>query len=273
MDAASLALIVLVTVWGMAAAALWLRDAEDADIRYTRTLLAGALFALWTYAALEIVDSPLRRVRPLFHSLGSFRLFCALSGAAAAAGLWAAGRFAPSFVGGLKEALPKGKWFLILPALLTLAPHGYRMATFPRRAWSVERLAAAARGADAAAARKALDLLGDKGEEGLQPLEEALEDPLLGEQAMQSLSRIGVPAIPVLIRALEGDFGWKAAAAEHLGRIGPQAREALPALERATRSLDPQTAARAKDAVARIATPAALNALREQALKEKAQRE
>ena len=217
----NLALIIVATTWAKTAAVLWLQDAKDADIRYTRALLTGILFALWTYAVLEIIDSPINNLRPLFHSFRSLRLTSALAGVAAAAALWAIGRYAPVPAQALKNAAPKGKWFLFAPVLFMLAPHAHRMATYPRRAWSVERLAAAAQGGDSSAARRALDLLGDKGEAALPPLEEALEDPMLGEQAMQSLSRIGVPAIPALIRALEADLGWRAAAAQNLGKIGP----------------------------------------------------
>ncbi len=51
--------------------------------------------------------------------------------------------------------------------------------------------------------------------------------------ARDALVRIGAPAVPALIAVLDGpDSGMRVCAAEALGRIGPGAREAVPALIR-----------------------------------------
>lgn len=56
----------------------------------------------------------------------------------------------------------------------------------------------------------------------------------LPETAMDSLGRIGAPAVPALIEALDhSDAIRRAQAAKVLARIGPEARSSVPALVRA----------------------------------------
>jgi hypothetical protein len=220
-----LALIIAATVWAKTAAFLWLRQAPSADDRYARGLLVGILFAAWFYGCVEIVPSPLNAFGPLFPSLRMLRFASALVGAAAALGLWAAGHRAPERAAALAARVPRGRWFLVLPALVLIAPVVYRAATYPRAAWSVERLESAARGEDPRAARRAVDMLGYKGEEGVPALERALGVPGLSEQAVHSLSRIGTPAIGALKEAAASpDADTAALAGEALKKMGPAAQ-------------------------------------------------
>ena len=66
-----------------------------------------------------------------------------------------------------------------------------------------------------------------------------VQDWNLEETAIDSLGRIGTPAVPALIQSLgHADPGHRLQAAEVLGRIGPDARQAVPALVQALE--DPQ---------------------------------
>ncbi len=77
------------------------------------------------------------------------------------------------------------------------------------------------------------------------------EDPSQADRASDLLARIGGDAVPALVQALEaGQDRSRARAALALGRMGPAAREAIPALERA--QAVPSLKDAASEAIAKI---------------------
>ncbi len=87
---------------------------------------------------------------------------------------------------------------------------------------------------------EAITLFGPAGELATDALVERLvldDVPAVQDAAADTLAAIGPASVPVLIRLLENggpDLQWRAA--QSLGRIGPPASEALPALEQVIRS-------------------------------------
>src|SRR5258707_4627680 len=78
---------------------------------------------------------------------------------------------------------------------------------------------------------KALGQFAEKAEGVIPNLMEAMKEPALRDTAAEALATIGKPAIPALI---QGVYGFNAqtrlGAVKALGKIGPEAREALEAL-------------------------------------------
>src|SRR5258708_36151455 len=82
-------------------------------------------------------------------------------------------------------------------------------------------------------AETSLQSLGPKSEQAIPPLIDALTDPnsVVQPVVKAALARIGAPAIPSLITALESDFPTvRNGAAEALGEMGPKADSAIPVL-------------------------------------------
>jgi hypothetical protein len=93
------------------------------------------------------------------------------------------------------------------------------------------------------------ELVAVLGELLVNPLTDALERP----GAADALGRPGLKsAVPVLLQALKGDPFVARAAATALGGIGPEAREAVPALLEALRGSDPSLTATAAKALGAI---------------------
>ena len=90
------------------------------------------------------------------------------------------------------------------------------------------------RDGDPAVRKAAINALGNFGplaSEVVPDLIEALADGQLWTPAVEALAKIGVPAIPHLIQALDNENrGVRAGAAEALGKIGPEAKEAVQKL-------------------------------------------
>ncbi|PCI39266.1 MAG: hypothetical protein COB53_03530 [Elusimicrobia bacterium] len=274
--------IILVTTWAKVSAIILVREAQDAETKFWRAAIAGALLGLWAFACIDIIPSPLNRLGVFFPSDEILRWTCGVAGVIAAAGLWGAGRFLRV---GKESALH------LLPAALLLSPFVYRFVTAPRANWPIERLARVTQEGSARDAQRAVHVLGGMGEPAIAPLLAALRDPGLRIQAMGALVRIGEPAIKPLQKLLAANPTLSAAAAESLGKIGPAARVAvadlaqlvdgqeagprlaaidalgrigpsalfgIPALERAA-----QTEPRAQAALRKVATAEAIRALRE----------
>lgn len=71
--------------------------------------------------------------------------------------------------------------------------------------------------------------------------------------ALDGLSRIGVPALPGFLRALEHkDASVRRDAVAMLGQMAASHPEAIPALEKATQDTDPEVQQEAKAALARV---------------------
>lgn len=278
----ALLLIILITAAATLSAAIFIREAPDAETKFLRAALAGAIFGLWAFACIDIIRSPLNHLGAFFPSDAILRWTCGTLGAAAAAGLFFAGPF-------VRFGKPSAG--LLLPAAFMLAPFAYRFATAPRANWSIERLAAAAAQGSPRDAQRAVAVLGGMGEPALPYLLAALAEPGLRIQAINALARVGEPAVGPLRGLLSGAPELSAAAAEALGKIGPPARTAvpelialvegpergprlaaidalgrmgpsalfaIPALERAA-----QTEPRAQQALEKVATADALRGLRE----------
>lgn len=123
---------------------------------------------------------------------------------------------------------------------------------------AVTALASGLRQKDADARQTAARLLkeiGPAARPATAALCEALRDPdpVIRGRAGQALCRIGAPAVPSLVAALgEQDVEVRRATASILGRIGPAAREALPALRRALQDPDAEVRLMAKEAQRKI---------------------
>jgi HEAT repeat protein len=108
----------------------------------------------------------------------------------------------------------------------------------------------------AAAARRLRDL-GPGAAPAIPQLIAALGDPLaqVAMDAGDALGRIGKPAVPPLIRALKSsDPSVRAWAAYAVRKVGPEARDAMPALAGLLR--DDRTAAAAAQSLSVMGAPA-----------------
>jgi HEAT repeat protein len=113
------------------------------------------------------------------------------------------------------------------------------------------------------AAIATLEAIGPAAKESLPMLIEAIRQggPDVRVAAMNALPRIGLQhataAIPAAIDALEAcrDARVRRAAAELLGRFGPAARQAVPALRNRLGDDDAEVRIRASDAILNILTP------------------
>jgi HEAT repeat protein len=103
----------------------------------------------------------------------------------------------------------------------------------------------------------AAQALGQFGPSAVQVLSASLADPELRVRgaAAEALRSIGPAAVPSLVRALESqDIRVRANATTVLGAIGPAAREAVPALVKATKDPSPRVRELAVGALNRITT-------------------
>jgi len=79
---------------------------------------------------------------------------------------------------------------------------------------------------------------------------------LVQARAMNALVKIGAPAIPPLIAALESDdVNVRLMALNTLNLIGPEAKSAIPAIKKALQDKDAAVQKRAKDVLAKITAP------------------
>src|SRR5262249_11698899 len=101
---------------------------------------------------------------------------------------------------------------------------------------------------------KALGDIGPDAKEATPDLILLLADPDVFRQAVLSLGKIGKPAVPALIKALDSpDDEVRRGAAMTLGHIGPQAEDAVPRLtDVSAKDLSPQVKAAASLALKRI---------------------
>lgn len=80
------------------------------------------------------------------------------------------------------------------------------------------------------------------------------ENGMVQARAMYALVKIGAPAVPPLIKALDSDnVDTRLMAVNTLGLLGPKAKEAIPALKKKLADPDSSVQARAKDAIQKIA--------------------
>ncbi len=82
-------------------------------------------------------------------------------------------------------------------------------------------------------AANALGALGPQAADAARPLADLLSDPYWDVRmaAAEALAAVGRPAVPALVRKLQGDDYWATTwAARALGRMGGRAPEAIPAL-------------------------------------------
>jgi len=105
---------------------------------------------------------------------------------------------------------------------------------------------------------EALSALRDIGEAGCPALAEIARSTTQGTQykALDALAQLGTEAAAAtdtLVELLQADdFRVRSRAAFALGAIGPAARQALPALQRAARDRNPQVRQNARQAIAKI---------------------
>jgi HEAT repeat protein len=100
---------------------------------------------------------------------------------------------------------------------------------------------------------KALEQIGFDSKEAIPALIEALKHEDLRTYAVDRLLNIGPDAVPELIKALEGDYGQvREYAAYILGKMGPDARAAIPALTDALWDKDKRVRGTAQKALAEI---------------------
>ncbi len=79
---------------------------------------------------------------------------------------------------------------------------------------------------------------------------------LVQARAMYALVKIGAPAVPPLITALESDdVSVRLMALNTLNLIGPDAKSAIPAIKKALNDKDAAVQKRANDVLAKIAAP------------------
>jgi HEAT repeat protein len=106
----------------------------------------------------------------------------------------------------------------------------------------------------AGAATQSLGRLGPAAEPAIPALREAVlfsSEP--NYSALETLGKIGLPALPVLIEALDrGDSLCKRVAADVLGELGEPARVALPALRKLTLQSDILVSGSAKKAIEKL---------------------
>jgi HEAT repeat protein len=103
------------------------------------------------------------------------------------------------------------------------------------------------------ASMKALEKIGFDSKVAIPELIEALKYDDLRAYAAKALLEVGPAAVPELIRALEGDYGpVREYAAYILGKMGPKAREAVPALTEALWDKDKRVRGTAQKALEQI---------------------
>jgi HEAT repeat protein len=103
------------------------------------------------------------------------------------------------------------------------------------------------------ASMEALEIIGLDSKEAIPALIEALKCKDLRTFAAERLLNIGTDAVPELIKALEGDYGpVREYAAWILGKMGPDAEEAIPALTRALWDKDKRVRGTAQKALQEI---------------------
>ena len=101
----------------------------------------------------------------------------------------------------------------------------------------------------------AIRALGTKGKKGIPILLKLLANPhpKIVAKAQAALLQIGKPSIPALIKVLKNKkWATKELAAETLGKFGPKAIKALPALKRLAKDKDEDVRNTAKEAIQRI---------------------
>jgi HEAT repeat protein len=99
-------------------------------------------------------------------------------------------------------------------------------------------------------AAQALGQMGDKATEAIGPLIALFEDPPTYRDVVVALGKIGKPAVPALVKALEsGEEEVRRGAATALGHIGGAAEDALPQLKTLSRT-DPSMSVRLAAGVA-----------------------
>lgn len=101
--------------------------------------------------------------------------------------------------------------------------------------------------------------LGQMGEPAVPPLVAALKDlnPNVRFPVREALKRIGKPAVPALIDAVQNgkSNAIRTGAIATLGEIGPDAKDAIPALTKASQEEDRGISQPAKDALKKITAP------------------
>jgi HEAT repeat protein len=98
-----------------------------------------------------------------------------------------------------------------------------------------------------------LALLGPEARVAVPELIVALKDPRLQDDVVATLAKVGKPAVPSLLGALKEHKGLaRIGICRALGEIGPEAREARPALSSLLRDEDPAVRVAASDALRRI---------------------
>jgi HEAT repeat protein len=136
----------------------------------------------------------------------------------------------PEAVRGLSEALEKKPGIL---SRLNLALGRYTPAFMKRPMRALFNPAGAVMNRYAAA--EALKVLGTNAQDALPALSKTLSDPnvLLSSAAGLALGKIGPPAVPALVQALDnGDYNVRANACAALAEIGPASSPAIPRLVR-----------------------------------------
>ena len=87
----------------------------------------------------------------------------------------------------------------------------------------------------------------------IEDFKDESEDGMVQARAMYALVKIGAPAVPQLIEALESDdVSVRLMALNTLGLIGADAREAIPAIKKALQDPDADVRNRAKDALEKV---------------------
>jgi HEAT repeat protein len=185
-------------------------------------------------------------------------------------------KFAPLTDANTKEAmtafnaLPEGQRARSFEFLATLGETGspYLLAGFrdnnrevraaAARAMPVQELVKLLQHKDVALrteSAKTLTARGPDAKEAVAPLATAMQDkfPAVRTAASQALAAIGKPAVPDLIRLLKsGDTNVRSRSAWALGKIGPDAKEAIPALTQAAKDPEASVWTEAREAIIKI---------------------
>lgn len=87
----------------------------------------------------------------------------------------------------------------------------------------------------------------------IEDFKDESENGLVQARAMYALVKIGAPAVPKLIEALDSDdINVRLMALNTLGLIGPDAKDAIPAIRKALEDPDASVQNRAKDALEKL---------------------
>jgi HEAT repeat protein len=87
----------------------------------------------------------------------------------------------------------------------------------------------------------------------IKDFEDDSERGLVQARAMNALFQIGEPALPALQEALASDkVSVRLMALNTLGLFGPRAKEALPAIQKATQDADASVQQRAKEVLEKV---------------------